>query len=156
MMSDGPFFNGDLFPEDTVWLINETIVAYKRLGWTTLKYERDVARTANILRHQRGETSRRRRAAKVFRRISSVRPPVALRGSGRPQNLSIFAVNGSLSNPIHGSIPTRARIHCAYCGGPIDSPQTILPDGFRPLFGVKLGPRWYHRELCLAKCFKTE
>lgn len=143
-MKRGSFFEGELYPEDVLWIESQINLP---------QHERDAI--AARIAHSLGKKSlgdSQVRAEKVGRSLSR-QGKDKWRVSGRQLSLNIGAGNGSLY-PLTCSKTTTKREHCFYCGGPIDRPGAVLPDGFELLLGVKLGESWYHRDLCLARHFK--
>jgi hypothetical protein len=122
-----------LFPEDLSWPTRD-LNSQQRLA-----FEKDVARIASILR-------RKKRSAGSGRR-SLWAPNKALEVPGHQPDWIGFAAN-ILPSPRAESTKLTARVHCAFCGGPIDFPSTPVENR---LLGLQIRDRWYHVSLCLDR-----
>lgn len=144
MKNKGPFFEGELYPEDVLWIESQI----------NLSPSERAAIAARLARFSRRKSlaGSRPRVVKVPHSLSRAGPG-NLRGSGHQLCLNIGAVSIGLSSLGSLTVITK-REHCFYCGGPIDRPGDVLPGGFEPLLGVRLGDRWYHRGLCLDRLQK--
>jgi hypothetical protein len=135
-------FWGELFPEDIIWLENETRLAWIRIRQREL--ENSVAKTASTSVPK----SLERLPDSAEKRNLPV-PSCPARGDrrqlslfGRPSNLLSGALDTSSSTTRYKrtfSNPKFKRVHCGYCCGP-------LVEGMDEY--VKSGKQYYH-VLCL-------